>query len=1573
MQGDELPDDKIKKIEDARRQSSEIVSIASTMKESGGVQAGINAEIKKLEREELEDEEHGIEAAVETGNLLDCCTVCFGNGNEARKAELENLKKEIEITWHTDDICKVKDQYKCDFKVTYDQNDNKKWTVSDIKGLSVEQSEILREEYGLNQLTPAAKKSELVKFCEQLTGFFSLLLWSGGILCFIGYGLQGAQDNLYLGIVLFIVVFLTGLFGYVQEKKSSDLMDSFTSMMPKNCELIRSGATCANVDAKNIVPGDIIVVKYGCAVPADMRIIKTNGTVSVDNSSLTGEADPQKRSTEETDKNPLETKNLCFFGTSVMKGTATGICVATGDHTVMGRIARLAEGTSDEDSPIAKEIHHFVLIVSGVAFVLGITFFIVGFILGTDIITNLVFMIGIIVANVPEGLLATLTVCMALTSYRMATNNVLVKLLEGVETLGSTSCICSDKTGTLTQNDMTVEAVCVDGRRFNALCGKNTEDPGIEKARLHGSMNKLLRVATLCNNVKWDHDSLFFKKTNPKYNKNGTEAERQLPPRIPDTKRVKLFMEMVTKQIGGGATTEIPKYNWRPISDATECALAKFAQLKNDIMGERAAWPKITEVAFNSKNKYQISICHDEVELATGGFRPAKSIIILMKGAPERVIGRCDKIWHEGKLVDFTQAHQDKINDLMEECSRDGLRVLGFAEYEMTGDDIKKYQVHDKQKNMLSAMEFPWNLDKNNFPAGADPGPKVHPDSTQKLHFCGLYAMIDPERPQVPGAVHKCKTAGIRVIMVTGDHPMTAQAIAKKCGIIWGDAERGGQREGQKDDFGPSTWQEYEKFNKKYGLSKESPGPKECRLTRMVSKGDGPKVEIPLTDDLNQPIVLKNVMYFDPRLAPAVVVPGWEINGNESNEEFWEDVLAHTQIVFARTSPQQKLVIVENCQKSGEIVAVTGDGVNDAPALKKADIGIAMGIMGSDVSKDAADMILLDDNFASIVSGVEEGRLIFDNLKKSIAYTLSSNIPEIAPFICFILIFLPLPLSTVLILCIDLGTDMVPAISMAWENKESDIMLRPPREAGRDRLVTRKLVFFSYLQIGVIQAIASFYTWFVVMYDYGYPAHILPRLGAYDAWGKQLLWCKPDGDDVKFRGYNGDLHVTWKDIKADYKNQNTTSNLLQYFPFMDGDGDDVKECTYASKNLKGRRSESDVVGGVSDAWAWSGDYAEDEVFAPNDGTYASGSVYKVMEAAGYVPYIPFRAVRSPFFRGKWMKMPFSSSRGAVGFGSASGAITEMYQPGGVYLLKARDAKEVNGAWTCGYTVNGVYTQTVPFESDLESGSKDKSFKMADIFDDGDCEVNYRCYEADGTPHVVSASCKGYDNEFDQHHYYANTATWTVPDPDSNAVITVYKGSDDCNAKTNTVTGWATELGVTPGTSDGVSNSDEVKLEVFPTWSTLCSKDMGGNACGSDGADKCANVASRNSMFEALTHAQCAYFVSIVIVQWADLIICKTRMNSIYHQGMLNPIMNYALIFETLLAAILCYTPGLTIALGTRPLKFLHWMPGVPYSIFIFCYDESRKYIMRSTVDLKVDKQTGQVIRIPGWVERNTYY
>merc|ERR1711993_210510 len=335
-----------------------------------------------------------------------------------------------------------------------------------------------------------------------------------------------------------------------------------------------------------------------------------------------------------------------------------------------------------------------------------------------------------------------------------------------------------------------------------------------------------------------------------------------------------------------------------------------------------------------------------------------------------------------------------------------GERVLGFCDYALPKGDYP--------------TGYPFNNDDVNFPIDG-------------LRFVGLMSMIDPPRAAVPDAVAKCRSAGIKVIMVTGDHPITAKAIARSVGII---------SEGQETV-------------------------EDIAVRRNCSVKD-----------------------VNPREARAAVVNGGEIK-DMKDKDLDEILLYHNEIVFARTSPQQKLIIVEGCQRMGAIVAVTGDGVNDSPALKKADIGVAMGIAGSDVSKQAADMILLDDNFASIVTGVEEGRLIFDNLKKSIAYTLTSNIPEISPFLLFILADVPLPLGTVTILCIDLGTDMVPAISMAYEQAESDIMKRPPRNPFTDKLVNERLISMAYGQIGMIQASAGFFVYFVVMAENGFRPSIL--------------------------------------------------------------------------------------------------------------------------------------------------------------------------------------------------------------------------------------------------------------------------------------------------------------------------------------------------------------------------------------------------------------------------------------------------------------------------------------------------
>merc|ERR1712147_61745 len=330
-----------------------------------------------------------------------------------------------------------------------------------------------------------------------------------------------------------------------------------------------------------------------------------------------------------------------------------------------------------------------------------------------------------------------------------------------------------------------------------------------------------------------------------------------------------------------------------------------------------------------------------------------------------------------------------------------GERVLGFCDYMLPADK--------------DPAGYPYDADEENFPL-------------EGLRFVGLMSMIDPPRAAVPDAVLKCRSAGIKVIMVTGDHPITAKAIARSVGIISEGTET-------VEDIAARTG--------------------------------------------------KDVKDVNPRDARAAVVHGGEIKDMDA-KHMGEILMYHTEIVFARTSPQQKLIIVEGCQRMGAIVAVTGDGVNDSPALKKADIGVAMGIAGSDVSKQAADMILLDDNFASIVTGVEEGRLIFDNLKKSIAYTLTSNIPEISPFLMFILLSIPLPLGTITILCIDLGTDLVPAISLAYEKAETDIMKRKPRDPIHDKLVNERLISIAYGQIGMIQATAGFFTYFVIMAENGF-------------------------------------------------------------------------------------------------------------------------------------------------------------------------------------------------------------------------------------------------------------------------------------------------------------------------------------------------------------------------------------------------------------------------------------------------------------------------------------------------------
>merc|ERR1712121_32760 len=737
--------------------------------------------------------------------------------------------------------------------------------------------------------------------------------------------------------------------------------ESFKNMVPQYA-LVRRNGEKVTIKAEELTLGDIVEVKFGDRIPADIRVLEARG-FKVDNSSLTGESEPQQRTPEFTHDNPLETKNIGFFSTNAVEGTCVGMVVNIGDNTVMGRIAGLASGLANDETPIAKEIAHFIHIITGVAVFLGVTFFIIAFILGYHWLDAVIFLIGIIVANVPEGLLATVTVCLTLTAKRMASKNCLVKNLEAVETLGSTSTICSDKTGTLTQNRMTVAHMWFDNKIVEADTSEDQSGSGFNKEA--SGWKTLERVACLCNRAEF---------------KGGQDT-----------------VSILKREVNG---------------DASEAAILKCTELsKGNVMEYRARNKKVCEIPFNSTNKFQVSI-HDTEDPNDNRY------LLVMKGAPERILDRCSTIVVDGKEYPLNEEWRNAFETAYMELGGLGERVLGFCDFMLPADKFP--------------VGYPFDADEENFPL-------------EGLRLVGLMSMIDPPRAAVPDAVLKCRSAGIKVIMVTGDHPITAKAIARSVGII--------------------------------------------------SEGQETVEDIAVREGCD----IKDV---DPRRARACVVHGGEIK-DLSEKALDEILMFHTEIVFARTSPQQKLIIVEGCQRMGAIMAVTGDGVNDSPALKKADIGVAMGIAGSDVSKQAADMILLDDNFASIVTGVEEGRLIFDNLKKSIAYTLTSNIPEISPFLLFILADVPLPLGTVTILCIDLGTDMVPAISMAYEFAESDIMKRQPRNPFTDKLVNERLISMAYGQIGMIQASAGFFVYFVILAENGFLPGML--FGIRKEWDSQAI------------------------------------------------------------------------------------------------------------------------------------------------------------------------------------------------------------------------------------------------------------------------------------------------------------------------------------------------------------------------------------------------------------------------------------------------------------------------------------
>ena len=756
------------------------------------------------------------------------------------------------------------------------------------------------EKYGRNQLKEAKKVSIFQRLIAQVSDLMVIILLISGVIAFfLGESLDSA--------IIFFVVTVNAIIGVLQEYKAERAIEALRSMIAPQALVIRDRDE-KTIAVEDLVPGDIIVLEEGSKVPADARILETS-MLGVDEAALTGESVPRVK-TEQAIANketPLADRtNMLFMGTTIASGRCRAVVVETGMRTEFGKIAGLTSEIREEKSPLQKELVKVGEFLAKVILGICVVVFVLGIIDGRNVFDMFLFAVSLGVAAVPEGLPATMTIALALGVQRMARRKAIVRKLSSVETLGSTTVICTDKTGTLTKNQMTVKRIYLNGD-FIEVEGEGYDPTGRfllgNKVYSDPALSSLLRTGMLCNNS-------------------------------------------ILKEVDD---------KWTIMGDPTEGALvvsAEKAGIRQQPETER--FTRQFEIPFSSNKRMMITIHREKA----GSGRKSR-VIAFMKGSADAVLPACSFYQSGQKPKKLAKKDRDKIMKANEKMGSEALRVLGFAYKELKGKDLKNFS-----KIKLSGFVFQ-----------------------------GLQGMIDPPRLEVKDAVAKCKEAGIRIYVITGDHGATATAIARQIGIANDRTE---------------------------------------------------------------------------------VITGLELD--KMNDKELAKRLGH-EVIFARVTAENKMRIVDLLMKEGEIVAVTGDGVNDAPALKRADIGVAMGITGTDVSKEASKMVLTDDSFATIVNAIEEGRIIYSNITKFIRYLISSNLGEVIAILLALFMVLPfLPpeysfITAAQILWINLATDVLPALALGVEPAEPGIMKKPPRNTKQRIITTRH--FIDWLMLGFIIGVGT--------------------------------------------------------------------------------------------------------------------------------------------------------------------------------------------------------------------------------------------------------------------------------------------------------------------------------------------------------------------------------------------------------------------------------------------------------------------------------------------------------------------
>jgi sodium/potassium-transporting ATPase subunit alpha len=733
-------------------------------------------------------------------------------------------------------------------------------------------------EYGFNEIEKRKRKNYIKLYVRQYTQFFAVLLEIAAVLSFVATIYSPGEGYDILGYAILGAVIINATFAFWQEYKADKTVEALLKLIPTIVKVRRNGEI-REINAILLVPGDILIVEEGDRIAADAIVLNAN-SLYANNATLTGESRPIERiSGRDESDTILDARNILFAGTTITSGNGVAVVFATGRETEFGKIATLTKEVEKRLTPMQIEIIRITRILTLAALLMGVLFFFLGFFSGQGYLIAAIFALSLIVANVPEGMLPTITLSLSLASRNMARRKALIKNLDSVQTLGSATIICADKTGTITRNEMTLKKIYLTSGEEISVSGEGYFMKG---------------EFTFAEETTGSGDRLHFLLTTGVLNCRAAIKDHTV------------------------------------MGDPTELSIIAAGN-KTGLSLE--GYKKVREIPFTSERKMMSTI-----------FQKNGNTYIFSKGAVEVLLPLSVSFIDEHDQVQpFDEEQKNQFLKRAEEYERNAYRVLAIA--------------HGEGEN------------------------------ESNLTMLGLIAIMDLPREEVYDAVRKCRKAGIRVLMLTGDNPLTAQAIAEKIGLV---------------------------------------------------------VDVVLTGDQTR----------------------------RMKDEELQKLLHEKNILFARMRSEQKLRIASLLQKNGEVVAMTGDGVNDAPALRKADIGISMGIKGTEVAKEAADMILLDDNFASIVAAIEEGRTVYFNIKKFVTYILSSNIPEIVPYILHFFLLIPLPLSVIQILSIDLGSDMLPGLALGSEAPEEDIMNRPP-VGKEDRILDREVFKRGYFFLGAIEGAAA--------------------------------------------------------------------------------------------------------------------------------------------------------------------------------------------------------------------------------------------------------------------------------------------------------------------------------------------------------------------------------------------------------------------------------------------------------------------------------------------------------------------